>query len=436
MLRILKGLNCYNEDTNYYKPYGFQCTSTIRNAPHDLKVTKFNLVLSNGEANYYNPNYEKGDIGQILRLVACERAFLAYLAFFGQLMEPQPFRSLNKAKLYEIRKLVPKGFEEYSPELVQKLLWLLQDSDWFRDGHAINALHNFLTALVHNVFGSLSPNKLKSPVRDRKFICVPFRRMDGEYEHNQWNIFNDLVNLVTKPLLQEFPHIVETYYSYKPILTHKTLSLEINVIISCRFTGLTTVVNNLFASKEGHYYHKLFPKVENIGFDLNIFAKTDSKAIENENNFGKSCPNDLFMKNRSLLGFRTVEAYLKQSKLDDFSSTENESSPDKSKTSQTSGSSKASQGSNNLFGEVFGSSIELGNFITLFSNHLKYLTLYTLDKPQSKNSTPTISLPFTPTPPEMVGFKPAEMAENASNTPRRSTRPKKKRLKVRLTELK
>ena len=322
MLSIKRGLDCYQAEALLNKPYGYNSTHVIVNTPNDLFVHRFNIKLCSKGAQIKNPTFKLGDLGVIVQGIAMEKALLSYLGFFALTCREKATSrgEINKQKLYNLRTETDHGFDRFSSDFNNAIVWHLQ-SEWYQNHSSIIALHNFVNSVFNQVLGCGVARDPLSPIKNRISAAKPLMRMDGAYEKEQFRLLTELKNFVTKQLRFNHPKLIETFYSYKPYTNNRGIFVEIDVFNCCQFDKVDQVVHNLLDSRKGTFFQKLFWTELPLGVDLISFYRPIQSA--SDFTFGKDHPNDLLLTEREI-GFMSLDEQLKLRNIDDFSSSDDE----------------------------------------------------------------------------------------------------------------
>ena len=322
MLSIKKGLDCYQSEKLLDKPYGYNSTHVIVNAPNDIHCHRFNIKLCSKGANIRNPNFKKGNMGDLMHHLAIEKALLAYIGFHA--LTCRDFETtrgeVSKAKLFGLRNETDHGFDRMASDFNNGIIWLLQN-EWYRNHNSIISLHNFLNMFFNSVLGCKTRRDPLSPIREVVFAAKPLERMNGTYEKDQLKLLVELKNYVTKQIRFNHPKVVETFYSYRPHCNNRGIFLEIDIYMSCQFDLLDQVLHTMLDSRKGTYFQKLFQADVPLGVDLVAFYLPDK--VEKRFVFGKNHPENVFESEREI-GFMSIEQHEKLVAEDEFSSSDDE----------------------------------------------------------------------------------------------------------------
>ena len=243
-------LNCdvaSNQTENMLnKPFGYNSTHVIVNQPNDIYCHRFNLKLCSNGANIQNLMYKHGDIGTIMQGIAQEKAILAYLGFYAQTVREKSTTrgEINKQKLYGLRTETDHGFDRFSEDFNNGIVWHLQN-EWYKNHNSIIDLHNFINAVFNQILGCGASRDPLSPIRNQPFAAKPLQRMDGIYEMEQFRLLTELKNFVTKQLRFNHPKVIETYYSYRPYSNNRGIFVEIDIFSSCQFENMDQITHKL-----------------------------------------------------------------------------------------------------------------------------------------------------------------------------------------------
>ena len=321
MLNVRRGLDCYEQELQLRKPTGFLSTHSIQNHPNDVFIHRYKMKLCNVNQEIVNPNFENGNLGAIAQTLAIEKALLAYVGFYsvatrGEITD----KTLDKAKLFNMRSELTHGFDRYAEDLNRALVWYVQ-GDWYKNSQSLIILHNFLNAIMIKVGGFKNDRDPLSPIRNTDFISLWLLRMNGDYETEQFRLLTELKKLITQSLRRFMPHIFETYYTYKVTSTNRGLFVEIDVLSCFKFDNMDSVIFNLLNTRKDTYFSKLFPLNYPIGADLAAFCPLLRSV---DMTFQQKLHPLSLLKNERKKYFMSIENQLKRAEEDQFSSSDDE----------------------------------------------------------------------------------------------------------------
>lgn len=287
MQYLINGLDGYVHEPKLEKPLGFIRTTTLEKDANQILIHKYNLILCNDKSKH-DIDWSKINIKVIAHLVAFERTFVHFLAYLYHASNgyPKVHFQISSKELYALKYQTGHfGLRHYSEQLYKALEWTLGSKNWFKDQTTLLNVHNFLTVILKRNFGEPRPDDEKS-----EFISPLLLRADGTFEINQLNIYKNMIVSLAGPILKEIPSLVSFYNAYEIFTGPKQISLNIEVVASAKFTGISTFISTFYKTRSLSLY-RLFNKemIESMGCGPHA---QDSQTTDSPISFGGSFPND------------------------------------------------------------------------------------------------------------------------------------------------
>jgi len=261
MQYLLNGLDGYANEPKLERPLGYMRTTTIQKDANQISIHKYSLLLCDDKTKN-NLKLNVINLKVIAHLVAFERTFAHFLAFLYHASNgyPNVHFQITSKELYALRQQTGHfGLRHYSEPLNNAIEWTLGSKNWFKDPVTLLNVHNFLAAILKRNFGD-------RPKGVSDFVSPILLRADGIFELDQLNIFKNLIAKLSGPILKEIPSLVSFYNAYDVKVGPKQVIINIEVIASARFNGMSSFVSNFYKTRSFSLY-RLFNKemLESMG---------------------------------------------------------------------------------------------------------------------------------------------------------------------------
>ena len=284
---ILFGLDGHSNEPKLERPLGFLRTTIIQHEANKIHVHKYKLILCQDKANMPE-NFNKINIHAVAHLLAFERTFLQFLAFmyFAHQGTPKGHFPVTSRELYQLKQQTGSfGLRHYSETLTRAFHWTLGTNNWFKDQFTLINVHNFLAALSKRNFGEFRPADSKH----KDFVSPILLRANGDFELEQLNAYKNLIARSAGPILKDTPSLASFYTAYNVDILNKQIVVNIDVIASTRFTGISSFVNNYYGPRNLDVY-KLFDKemIKAMGCPVHAQDSQPDSQLAYGDNFSNS----------------------------------------------------------------------------------------------------------------------------------------------------